>query len=548
MGRDFGTWILATLTALLASAAIAAPAGAAGPTKPSAAKVVFMNGNRLIRIDADGTHRKVLTLRNIFVNGLDGPHDTNPVGSPDGTSILFVREDWSIKGDGPAGLMTIDADGRNGRFLLREPADDYISSSAWSPDGSLVYAGRTSYQEDEATSQLLSMKPDGSDLQVLWSQKATGDDEDGVLIAGIAAAPDGRLMLTLDGNEENPRLEMFDPATGELTPVTRDAGWASYSPDGDRVAYVRSKNGWGALRVMDADGSDPVKILPRLPWGDDVRPSWSADGSRIVFESVRDGGTALDGQEIWSVAPDGSCLTRLTNGSPASTSPTWLGRADQVFGPAACGDAAPEPVVELKFPKRVRDIGSRYYWLGPQWNGGLFSEVMRIINGVYVDYGDCRYLDYAKCPGFQSVSTDEVCGMADRVSSSFLGLERIRGAIVLRQKGREATDAYVYTGGMIVDLQTNHSRSFAKHRRMVRALRPVSGPTVEKLPGAVFPRRQVRKARLAVATWRRDGSLEAARRKYYDLKEAKAYLRFGLALEKIGPYGVTPCRGLFNPR
>ena len=42
---------------------------------------------------------------------------------------------------------------------------------------------------------------------------------------------------------------------------------------------------------MDADGSNPRQLTSHS--GSDLRPSWSPDGSQIVFESDRDGNVEI---------------------------------------------------------------------------------------------------------------------------------------------------------------------------------------------------------------------------------------------------------------
>ena len=56
--------------------------------------------------------------------------------------------------------------------------------------------------------------------------------------------------------------------------------WPSWSPDGSRILFSRASltSPWAQLYVMNSDGSNPV-ALP-LPG---IRPSWSPDGARIIY-------------------------------------------------------------------------------------------------------------------------------------------------------------------------------------------------------------------------------------------------------------------------
>ncbi len=76
------------------------------------------------------------------------------------------------------------------------------------------------------------------------------------------------------------------------------------------------RDGLHQIYVMDADGSNQIRLTNTS--ADEVNPSWSPDGSKIVFESGRD-----DGWAIYVMDTDGSNQTRLTAGNHSSTEPDW---------------------------------------------------------------------------------------------------------------------------------------------------------------------------------------------------------------------------------
>ena len=58
----------------------------------------------------------------------------------------------------------------------------------------------------------------------------------------------------------------------------------SWSPDGEKIAYVRNQAG-RQVWVMDADGGNQKRLTQM---GKNELPTWSPDGSRIAFVSTRD--------------------------------------------------------------------------------------------------------------------------------------------------------------------------------------------------------------------------------------------------------------------
>ena len=68
---------------------------------------------------------------------------------------------------------------------------------------------------------------------------------------------------------------------------------ASWSPDGQSIAFRSDRDGNWEIYVMDADGSNQLN-LTNDPSGD-FSPSWSPDSGRIVFTDQGDLWTAEQG-------------------------------------------------------------------------------------------------------------------------------------------------------------------------------------------------------------------------------------------------------------
>ena len=105
----------------------------------------------------------------------------------------------------------------------------------------------------------------------------------------------------------------------DLTRVTDDPGSdrvAAWSPDGTRLAFNSDRDGNGEIYVCNADGSGPANLTDDPHY--DGWPSWSPDGSKIVFLSDRD-----DNAEIYVMDADGGHPVNVTNHDSVDAYPAW---------------------------------------------------------------------------------------------------------------------------------------------------------------------------------------------------------------------------------
>lgn len=103
-----------------------------------------------------------------------------------------------------------------------------------------------------------------------------------------------------------------------ISPWNMEVGQAVWSPTGSTIALQNyDSSGQWHIWTVDADSKETRQITSG-PF-DDREPSWSADGSRILFASDR----SQDAQfKIWSVGREGGSPNQLTTGTGAEGYPS----------------------------------------------------------------------------------------------------------------------------------------------------------------------------------------------------------------------------------
>jgi dipeptidyl aminopeptidase/acylaminoacyl peptidase len=252
---------------------------------PQLAVAVVPGANGKIAFSSD----EGLFTRRLFTMQPDGSERTQivsfgdqPAWSPDGTKIAYTIPSSSFSQGPQLGIVNADGTG------LVTPTDTTESEfePAWSRDGTkIAFTRQVPRPGGFLGDEIFEMNADGTgQTQITHSL----DDADGL---GFSAS---------------------EPA---------------WSPDANRIAFTRRIIEPGApladdeIYVMDADGSDLVR-LTHNPSGffgapNDLGPSWSPDGSQIVFSSRRD-----DRFGVFVMNADGSGLHRLADG-PGGSWPAW---------------------------------------------------------------------------------------------------------------------------------------------------------------------------------------------------------------------------------
>jgi serine/threonine protein kinase/Tol biopolymer transport system component len=225
-----------------------------------------------------------------------------PSWSPRGLRIAF----WGVvPPEARRAIWTIPAQGGEAVTVVDDAFHNW--SPAWSADGRFLY-----FASDRGGSMnLWRVAIDEGTGHVLGDPQPVSTPSEWSAFPSLSR--DGRrLVYATNSSRSFVEQVPFDPETG------RPAGPPSLAYQGARAVRSCDASPDGAWLVLRAsspaddlllirpDGSDP-RQLTNDP-ARDRTPHWSPDGRRILFASNRSGK-----YEAWTIRPDGSGLTRVTN-------------------------------------------------------------------------------------------------------------------------------------------------------------------------------------------------------------------------------------------
>jgi Tol biopolymer transport system component len=270
-------------------------------------------------------------------------------------------------------IVVMRADGRDARAVARGTIDQWYPS--WSGDSRrLVYdRSYTLYVMDRDGRHDERLEPQVEGGEAYWARDGTVyyDDYDYENPEIGAAGSDGNTF----------KLLTEAPDDADVEP--------SWSPDGTQLLYQSDRTDDDEIWLMNADGGGKRNIT-QAPRADDRLPSWSPDGTRIAFTSDR--GSAHNDDEIVVMNRDGSNQVAIS-GSPADDyEPAWSPDGTRIVFARTAGETSDIWVMNADGSNQVRLTTSPAWDEEPAWSpdGGkiLFTSWRTGMAAIWVMSAD----------------------------------------------------------------------------------------------------------------------------------------------------------------
>ena len=282
------------VAAIAVSVAVIVAVGCSGN---ESSKIVFVSDRDgdpdIYVMGEDGSNQTALTS--------NGGLDEDPRLSPDKRWVAFISKE---SGDREINRVDLSKKEPIAQRLTHSPGADEMHH--WSPDGQrLAFVSNRDGQPE-----IYLMNANGSNFTRvtfdLSRPRLNGWSPDGQWIAFI-----------VDGDDGEPGIITRNPDGVNVRRLTKGKDYdATWSTDGQKIAFTSELDGNLEINVMNSDGSGLTRLTQNTE--KDFQPTWSPDGKQLAFTSERDGN-----REIYVMMADGSSQQRLTYNEAKDETPVW---------------------------------------------------------------------------------------------------------------------------------------------------------------------------------------------------------------------------------
>lgn len=148
--------------------------------------------------------------------------------------------------------------------------------------------------------------------------------------AQVSYAPDGQQQaIVKEASDRTLQIHLYDATYNSARQITALTGAdigktainydPAWSPRGDLIAFVSTNSGNDEIYTVTLDGTIIKQLtVNQFEW--DKHPSWSPDGSQLVFFSNRETGR----RQLWLMNSDGSGQRNLSSNEYEDWDPIWV--------------------------------------------------------------------------------------------------------------------------------------------------------------------------------------------------------------------------------